>query len=392
MKTMMRTVLVTAVSLLLLSGIVVAAAPSFEVVHENDQHEGTMTDIEIDTRHQVAFSLDQEGGFAAYDIEAGEVEFYHQFERRAHELALGEDVVYVAVSNTLWVLNLTDGELSEFTKLEDHAGGLEYDADRDVIWVGGGTTVTGFNADDGSEFMEFETGHTDPIGTMAFNGDHIATGTTFHNEVVVYNIEADEVVFEPELPDDAKFIGALDLTDSGGLIVGASAEEGDVVAAYEIESQEKQLQYRKHIFGISHVEYVESEEVIVSTGGDNTIKVYDVNQEAVVEQHKHDDTIFTAEVDLHNELIWIGDGGENETGTLLGLDVSTDEPTPTPTAVETTDTDEPDQETPTPTQLTTTEPVTEPSVTDTEGQPGFGVAAAVSALLAAVVLASRRRL
>lgn len=383
---------VSVVGLIVLTGIVAGAAPTFDVVHEHTAHQASLTDIEFEDRHQIAFSLDEEGGFAAYVVGSDEVAFYHQFERRAHELAIGADAVYIAVSNTLWVYDIAEGNLSEHTKMDSHAAGMAYDGERNVIWVAGHETVTGYTADDGSEFMQFQPGHTDGIGAMAFHGDYIATGTQFAAEVTVYDIENEAVVYEPDLPDDVKGIGALDLTESGDVIVGTAAENDDVIAAFDIEEQKKLLQYRKHIFGVSHVQYVPSANVILSTGFDNTVKLYDVDQESIVAQHQHEDTIYTAALDLSNALLWIGDG-EERTGTVSALDVAEDEPTPTPepTTVEPTPSETPEPDTPT--RVTTTEPPQddETPATDAEGQPGFGIPIAIVTVLSAALLAYRIR-
>lgn len=386
------TLMIAVVSLFLITGVVAGTAPSFDVVHEHTEHQASLTDIEFEDRHKLAFSLDEEGGFAAYVVEEGEVAFYHQFERRAHELAIGDDAVYIAVSDTLWVYDIAAGDLSEHTEMASHAGGMEYDGDRDVIWVAGHETVTGYTADDGSEFMQFEPGHSDGIGAMAFYGDYIATGTQFADEVVVYDIENDEVAYEPDLPDDVVGIGALELTETGDLIVGTGAENDDVIAAFDIEEQRKLLQYRQHIFGVSYVQYVPSSNVILSTGADNTVKIYDVNQESIVAQHQHEDTIYTAAMDQSNDLLWIGDG-EDRTGTVSALDIAEDEPTPTPepTTVEPTESETPEPDTPT--QVTTTEPsqADETPVTDTDGQSGFGIAVAIVALLVTMLVTRRAR-
>lgn len=382
-----RALVVAAVSIALLTGVTVGLAPSFDVTHEYDDHGASLTDVAFADQYQIVFSLDEAGGFIAYNVESEEVEFHHQFGERAHALAIGDEAVYIAVSDTLWVYDVPAGELSELTTLDSHAGDMAYDAQRDVVWIAGHETVYGYNADDGSDFMQY-TEHSDGLNAIAVQGDYVATGTTFESEVVVYDVAAESVAFQPDLPDDVVGIGALDLTESGDLIVGTGAENDDVIAAYDIESGEQRLQYRQHIFGVSYVEYEPTTDAIISAGADNTVKFYDVSEGSVTATYQHPDTIYTADLDRSNGILWIGDG-EERTGTVTGLAIITSTPTPTPSPTP-TDTPSPTAS-PTPTATDSPAPATDPpTTTESGGQPGFGPVAALLGVLGLTLL--RRRL
>lgn len=378
---------VAVVAIVLLTGVTVGVAPSFDVTHEYDDHEATLTDVAFDDRHQVVFSLDEAGGLIAYNVQSEQVVIHHQFGERAHALANADDAVYIAVSDTLWRFDVAAGELSELTTLDSHAGAMAYDAQRDVIWVAGHETVYGYHAEDGSDFMQY-TEHSDGLNAIAVQGDYVATGTTFTDEVVVYDVAAESVAFEPDLPDDVVGIGALDLTEAGDLVVGTGAENDDVIAAYDIESGEQRLQYRQHIFGVSFVEYEPSTDAIISAGADNTVKFYDVSEGEVTATYQHPDTIYTADLDRTNDILWIGDG-EERTGTVSGLAISTSTPSPTPSPTP-TDTPSPTASaTPSPTD--SSEPATDtPTPTESGGQPGFGPVVALLGVLGLAFL--RRRL
>lgn len=395
-----RSVIVAGTALLLLSGLVAGVTPTFDITHEHTAHEAALKDVEFDDKHQITYSLDEEGNFVAYDVQAAEVAFSHPFEV-GHALAIGEDVVYVAVADTLWVYDVAAGNLSELTTLDDHPGDMVYDEARNVVWIAGHETVYGYDADDGSEYMNF-TEHSDGLGAIDVQGDYVASGTQFASEVVVYDVAEERVAYEPELPDDVKSIGALDLTENGDLIVGTAADDGDVIAAYDVGEREQRLQYRKHVFGVSYVEYESTTDQIISTGFDNTVKIYDVSEGAVVAKYQHADTIYTADLDLTNALLWIGDG-EERTGTVTGLDLEeetaggdseqTDEATPaeesmdenTP-AAESTDAAANGAATPTDDSAA----VEDPETTEAEGT-GFGPLVAIAAVLGLTGLVHRRR-
>lgn len=385
-----------AVSILLclaiMSGVVVAFEPKLNVEHEHSAHEATIVDVEYDPQTGVVFSLDKAGNFVAYIAEDETVEFNHPFEV-GHALAIGDMAVYIAAGSTLWEYDIEAGELSELTTLESHLADLTYDDEREVIWGAGHRTVYGYNADDGSNFMQY-TEHSDGLSSIDVQDDHVVSGTTWKSEVVVYDVEQESVAFEPKLPEDVGKISALELTESGELLVGTGAEEGDVIAAYDVETQEKLLQYRAHMFSVSEVIAIPSSNIIVSTGFDNSVKFYDRNTNSVVAEYQHEDTIYAAALDHQQDLLWFGDG-EERPGNIVGLSIATPEPTPTPTpsqSAEPTATSSPEP-TPEPTASPSSEETPEATAqpTETGGQPGFGIGLTLAGLLLAVLLSLHRR-
>lgn len=388
------TVVVALVVLTALVGVSLAFTPTLEVVHEHDEHGETLEDVEYDDLNDIVWSLDGDGTFVAYDVAAEDVVVNEEFEM-GHALAVGDDLVYIAAGDTLWEWDVADEESSELTSLEDHAAAIDYDEARDIVWVAGHETVYGYDVGDGSLIHSHDE-HTDGMSDIAVQGDYVASATTWHDEVIVYDIEAEEVAFEPELPDDVSQTSSVHLTESEELIVGTGADDGDVVAMYDIETEELLAQYREHIFSVSAVEYDAEHDVIISLGFDNTIKFYDVGSESIVAEHVHEDTIFTADLDLQNDLLWFGDG-EDRDGFVTGLDVSSEDdttPTPPPDDPTPTPTPPPDEPTPTPPTddptPTPDDPTPSPAPDDDDGIPGFGVAIALTALGGAGYLLNRR--
>jgi hypothetical protein len=315
----LTSLLVFGVFSLLLLGTVAAYSPALEIAHEYSDHGGTLVDIEYDEQFDIVWSLDENGTFVGYEVSNDDVGMVHAGFDAGHALAVGNGSVYIAEANTLWEFDVADGNLSELGTLDEHVGAMAYDAQRDVIWAGGVETVYGYNAGDGSEFARY-TPHSDGIETIDVRGDYIASGTTWQPELVVYDVEGEEVVLEPEL-SNVGGVTATHLTESGDVIVGTRGDGADdLVAAYDVETGDRLVGYRAHIFGVSSVEYVPATETIISAGGDNTVKFFDVNEGSVIEQYQHADTIYTADLDRTNDLLWFGDG-EERVGTVTGLDI-----------------------------------------------------------------------
>lgn len=300
-------------------GMAAAYSPALEVTHEYSDHGGTLVDVEYDFQHDIVWSLDENGTFVAYQVGNEEVGLSTDQFSTGHALAVGDGAVYIAEADTLWEFEVEEGDLTELGTLDEHPGAMAYDSQRDVIWTTGVETVYGYNADDGSEFMSYSP-HSDGIETIDVNGNYIATGTTWQPELVVYKVEQEEVVLQPEL-SQVGGVTTTHLTDSGDVVIGTRGDDADdLIAAYDIESGNQLLAYRAHIFGVSHVEYNPTTETIISTGGDNTVKFYDVNEETVFEEYRHEDTIYTADLDERNNLLWFGDG-EERVGTVTGLNI-----------------------------------------------------------------------
>jgi len=201
--------------------------------------------------------------------------------------------------------------------------------------------------------------------------------------VVVYDIENEAVAFEPlpepiEEKDDGNLI-SVHITESEELIIGG---DWDSVFVYDTESQELRTQYAAHAFGASEVRYHESEDMITSTGGGNSVAFYDVESESIVRTYNHDDTIYAADLDAANDIVWFGDGeGEENPGTITGLQLAFEEETVTETETteeETTEAGMTEEET------TAGEPAddADDGSDETTGgsTPGFGIPAALSGL------------
>jgi len=380
-------VLVTA-----LAGVGLAYSPSLDVVHEYEDHSHKLADVEYAGQFDIVFSLDEEGGFYAYQVQPEQVEQITEFEA-GHALAVGDGVVYVAAADTLWEFDVAAGELTELTTLEAHPPAIDYDETRDMVWTVGNGTVYGYDAADGSEEVRY-TEHTEGIETIDVRGDYVATGTTFSDELVVYDIPAGEVAYEPDLPDDVRQVGSVHITAGDELVVGTDAENDSLVGVYDIVQKEPILEYREHIFSVSEVAYDEEHDVVISMGFDNTVKFFDVEAGAVAAVYEHPDTIYAGALDTRNDILWVGDG-EQRSGTVTGIDVffeATPTPTPTltPTPVETA-TPEP---TPTPQPATATPADTGSDDTPTstgEDGPGFGIGLAVLAIVGLALLAARNR-
>lgn len=363
---------------LALAGVGLAYAPPLDVVHEHEEHDATIADVAHEPDHDYVFSIDEEGTVVHYDVGEGETTPIEDFDI-GHAIDADDRLVFVAAGDDLWTLDVVPFEWEELTTLEAHAAGIDYDADSGVVWVTADEAVIGYNADTGEVQAMLEE-HTDGLSDVAASGDYVASATAFADEVIVYDVSAEEVVFEPDLPDDVTQVGAVHLTDDGHLIVGTDAEDDSLVAMYDVESGETLAEYREHIFVVSEVTYDETHDVIIATGFDDTITFYDVEAESVVEHYRHDDTIFAAHLDDHNDVLWFGDGEDGD-GTVIGLDVQYTEPEPEP---------EPEPETEPESEP---EPQPEPEPEPEEDGAGFGFLATVLALamLAGLALVARAR-
>jgi len=201
---------------------------------------------------------------------------------------------------------------------------------------------------------------------------------------------------------DVAYDHASDVTwslDEGGTFVGYAVEEGEVAATHEFEQGHAddfvggydlagdgwRFTHREHVFGVSSLGVEPTENVVVSTGGDNTVKFYDPAADAVVAEYAHADTIYAASIDRNNGLVWIADG-ENRDGVVTGLDIQADEAT-AETADEGASTEaDPSEASP---KTTEADRNTAAETTGDDG-PGFGVVAALVALAAGAALARRR--
>lgn len=370
-----------------LASVALAYNPSLAVVHEYDDHSNTLVDVAYAEQFDLVFSLDQAGGFFVYQVRQEAAERITEFEA-GHALAVGQEAVYIAAADTLWAFDVEGGELTEVTQLPAHPQSIAFDEAREVVWSTGNGTVFGYHVPNGSEYTTY-TEHTGGLQDIAVRGDYIATGTTWSDEVVVYDIAAEEVAYEPALPNDVGQVGAVHITADDDLVVGTGADEGDVVGLFDLDDQEPVVQYREHTFSVSDVEYDADHDVIVSMGFDNTIKFYDVEADEVATVYQHPDTIYAGDLDTRNDLLWFGDG-EERSGTVTGLDVFFEEPTPTPTPVETTMSAATPPSTP---ERTTDEGAAPtPAVTPTasgEDGAGFGVGLAIVALIGAALMVRR---
>lgn len=374
--------IVLGISCLFAIGTAVASSPVEGISHEYTDHGGTLVDVGYDDQYDIVWSLDENGTFVGYEVSNGEVGLATEQFDAGHALAVGDGAVYIAEAGTLWEFDVAAGNLTQLGTLEEHPGAMAYDAQRDVIWATGRGTVYGYNAADGSEFATYSP-HSDGIETIDVRGDYIATGTTWQPELVVYDIEQGDVVLEPEF-EAVGGVTATYLTEDGDVIVGTRGDDADdLITAFDIQSGEQHLSYRSHIFGVSHVEYEPSTETILSTGFDNTVKFFDVSEGSVVDQYQHEDTIYTADLDRTNGMLWVGDG-EERVGTVTGLDIEDEEATATGAGTPT------DPE-PTPTAEPTTDKATETveETTVDEQGPGFGLVVGLIGVVLGALLGRR---
>lgn len=370
--------------LLLTAGSVVAFSPPLEVVHTHSAHEGAIVDVEYDQRFDVTWSLDEGGTFVGYAVGEAAVEVTHDFEQ-GHAIAVGDAAVYVAAGDTLWSYDVPAGEINEVGTLAVHPQDMAYDADRGAVWIGGQGTVHGYDVADGTEIGNYSV-HSDGVGVVDARGDYVVSGTTWEPEVVVYDVEAGEVVAEPTLPADTQGVSAAALVGDDTLLVGALGDDAnDFVGAYDLAADRWRFSHREHVFGVTGLAREPISDLVVSTGGDNTVKFYDPESDSIVEEYVHEDTIYAASLDDANGLVWLGDGQERD-GVVSGLDIRA-EPAGGETADEETAGEETVHE-----GDGSGATATAGGVEETPGGdgPGFGVAAALLALAVGAALARRR--
>lgn len=308
--------------------------------HEHSAHDHSINDVEYDAQNDIVWSIGQDPEaasvvFAGYSVESSEVVVTETFSN-GHALAVGDGVVYIADQNTLWEYDVSTEEASELATMEHAAGAMEYDATRDLIWVAAGATgtVVAYDAQTGEVVMSHDEHGNNGLNSIAVNGDYVASVATWEPEVIVYDIEAESVAFEPtfdDIEDDEFNVVSTTLTDANEIVIGGG---WDTVFHYDIESGEQLSQYAAHGFGAAAVEYYDQRDMIVSAGGSGTIAFFDVATGDIVQTYSHDDTIYTADLDTTNDILWFGDG-EEQPGTVTGLGLSFDDPTPTPTADQT---------------------------------------------------------
>lgn len=325
----------TAVGLVLVAGTVVfglgvgtVAALDVAVTHEHSAHEHQISDVAYDAQHDTVWSIDKGPGeesavLAGYSVEAAEVVVTEEFDD-GHALAVGDGVVYVADGHTLWEFDVASEEATELTAMDVTAGGMAFDGDRGLVWIAGGGEghVVAYDAENGEE-VKRHTAHTpDGLNDISVNGEYVATVATWEPEVVVYDVDKDEVAFEP-LPDaiaedDEGNLVSVHLTESDDLVLGGG---WDTVFVYDVATREVRTEYAAHSWGVAAIGYDESADVIVSAGTGNSLAFFDAEADAVLKTYGHDDTIYAADVDTTNGIVWFGDG-EDRPGTITGLEMT----------------------------------------------------------------------
>ena len=363
------------------AGVSLAFSPTLDIEHEYHEHDHTIQEVVYDEQHDMLWSLDhsieESVTLIGYDVADEAVAVSEPF-GTGHALAVGDGSVYIADGDTVWEYDVAEANLIELFEPSGHAAAMAYDSDRDWIWVAADDEVNAYDATDGEQ-VAGHTAHTDETADIAVSGDYVASGTTWEDEVIVWDIETEEVIFEPELNYEGTVV---DLTSAGELIVGA----GEEVVMFDIETGEQLLDSEGHVFGTSGVAYHADEDLVVSVGFDDTMRFHSIADGGVIESYGHDDTIYTVSLDLQNQLVWFGDG-EGQPGTVYGLDMAeaaTPTPTPTPvdptpTPADPTPTPPPEDPTPTPTP---DEPTPTPPEDDDDGIPGPGIFGTILALAA----------
>lgn len=393
---MNRNVVVTVVAVAVLLVVAAGAVYAFSVSeeHRHTAHEYDVTDIEYDGANEMVWSVAHNPGeegnqLVGYDITSGSVSVTQQF-NGGNALAVDDGTVYVVAGSSLEAYDIDTGEVEQVTLLSEPAGDLEYDAERDWLWLAGGFgTVWAVDPSTGETVFE-HTEHTDDegIADLSIQGDHVASVLTWEPEVVVYDIAANESVDAPHadalVENEDDNIASVELTDDGGLIMGGDTDQ---IALVDVETGEERLSYRGpgHAWGVVQLEYHEERDVIASTDLDGGVAFYDVDaREALGSHDTGGEAVPAADVDVTNDRLWVGLEGEGG-GPVLGLSMTFDEATPTPTPTP-TPTDTP---TPTPTDPTPTPTPTPDSGGD--GSPGIGILGTVLALMVVGYLMARRR-
>lgn len=396
-----RTIIVTIAIMLvalLAVGVVAGIAPN----DEHDEHEHAISGIDYDEDRNMVWSidhdLDDDVTLVGYDVESGTVEHTETFEQGdALEYVSGYGV-FVASGDTLYLYSPDEGEVVQEKSFDGIIEDIAYDDWRWTVWVAHGDAVQGYFVED-DELVSGYTVHTEGIGSIAYADDHLITATTWGDEAVIHHIEGDgDVLHDLQIPDENDGLGAVEITDDGDVFV--AGEE----TIYQFDRDSGELvsdDIPAHIFGTSEIIAVPDEELLISVGFDNNVHVYDLTAEETIEVYEHDDTIYTADVDLTNEYLWIGDG-EDQPGTVTALDISEvlgdmdengDDGTP--------DDSTPDDSTPddgTPDDGTPDDGIPangdngddNGDETDDDSIPGFGAALAAIAMVGAALLAYRR--
>lgn len=312
----------------------VGSVVGFDVspAHEYSTHQYGVEAVEYDEQHDIVWSIDENTTaistqFVGYDVQAETVVVTKQF-ANGNTLTVGDGVVYIAAGNNLWEYNVSRDNTTLLTEMKHSTGAMDYDAERDLVWVGQSSDVVAFDAGNGSVVMRHSKHSDGSIESLSVQGKYIASVLTWEPEVVVYDIENQSVAFEP-LPDDIDpeedNLVSVHLTESTELVIGGG---WDTVYLYDVESQTLKTQYSAHAFGAAVVDYHESEDVIVSAGTGNHVAFYDMETESVVRTYEHVDTISAADLDMKNDILWFGDGGREQAGTVTGLQVSQFGPSP----------------------------------------------------------------
>lgn len=394
--------IVTIIAVVFLTGLVIgtamALAPTFEPVHEHDAHDSSLGEVAYDASNDIVWSIDGDGTFVGYYVSDESIVVEEDL-GMGHAIAIGDEQVYVAAGDHLYAVDVDEGSITTLqSELAAHPSAMAYDAARELIWIAGHDEVHAYDLD-GELDRSISPGEGEPHD-IAVNDEYVAWTTGFNDEVIVWDIDAESVAYEPDFPDgyEAAMTVGIDLTDANELIVGTDGE-GSMVAMFDIEEEAVVVEYREHIFSVNQVAYHAAENVIVSGGADNQIVVYDVAEDTVLERHDHSDTVFAVSLDLTNDLLWVGDG-EERSPTVMGLAFAAADPTPTPAPEPTptpdiTPTPTPDttsaDDTPTPEPADTPTPEGEDTPTPVDDQPGFGALIGGIALLAVAFLARRYR-
>lgn len=313
----------------------VGTVVAFEVspTHEHRTHKYGVEDVEYDEQHDIVWSIDSNASassvqFIGYDVEAQEVSVSKVFDQ-GHALTVGDGAVYIAAGNILWEYNVSNDSTTLLLEMEHHPGDMDYDETRDLIWASQSGDVVAYDAENGSEVMR-HSNHSEggTIVSLSVQGRYIASVLTWEPEVIVYDIKNEEVSFEP-LPDDIDpeedNLVSVHVTESAELIIGGG---WDTVYMYDIENRSLMTQYAAHAFGATEVRYHEAADVIVSAGTGNHIAFYDVDTSAVVSTYEHVATIETADLDMANDIVWFGDNGQEQAGTVTGLQIRDLGPSP----------------------------------------------------------------
>lgn len=293
--------------------------PSLDIRHEYEHHaDHNLQDLAYDEAHDMVWSIDgaleDSSRFRGYDVADGDIAVTETFDI-LHSIEVAEGVVYVASGGDLYEYDVEGGEFAEHpAELTGLSQDLVFDADRNWLWSASETEIVAYDADTGELTTSYEV-HDEGISTIDIHGRFVASGETWEDNLIVYDLDAEAVVFNPEIGYNG---GIVHFTEAGSLVVGA----GETVRLYNVESEELLLESQGHVFGTSGVDYLVEQDVIVSAGFDNAIRLHGVEDGGVIEEYSHDDTIYTVAIDDRNDLLWFGDGEDDNPGTVYGMDLS----------------------------------------------------------------------